>query len=158
MGPFFIFSWFLDGFRFLFPQFPMVAVSYFFHIFFRTAQVHLDSNKSWCFYWLQHCYCLIWMHFFFFLLAFWHLFGSFSSNAIHFLVVNKKTVSYFEKFNGLLFLMIEEFDGSFLIRAFLIERECVYHYSKIFVFWLRDFKIWLQPCFLEPVFGSKMSS
>ena len=30
------------------------------------------------------------------------------------------------KFNGSLFLMIEEFDGSFLIRAFLIERECVY--------------------------------
>ena len=70
------------------------------------------------------------MHFFFELLAFWHLFGYFSSNAIHFLVGNKKTVSYFEKFNGLLFLMIEEFDGSFLIRAFLIERECVYG-SKI---------------------------
>ena len=63
--------------------------------------------------------------------VFWHLFGYFSSNAIHFLVVNKKIVSYFENFNGLLFLMIEEFYGSsliraFLIRAFLIERECVY--------------------------------
>ena len=58
--------------------------------------------------------------------GFWHLFGYFSSNAIHFLVVNRKIVSYFEKFNGLLFLMIEEFDGSFLIRAFLIEKECVY--------------------------------
>ena len=52
--------------------------------------------------------------------AFWHLFGYFN----HFLVVNKKNVSYFEKFNGLLFLMIEEFDGSILVRAFLIEREC----------------------------------
>ena len=31
-----------------------------------------------------------------------------------------------ENFNGSWFLMIEEFDGSFLIRAFLIERECVY--------------------------------
>ena len=30
------------------------------------------------------------------------------------------------KFNGSWFLMIEEFDGSFLIRLFLIERECVY--------------------------------
>ena len=57
---------------------------------------------------------------------FWHLFGYFSSNAIHFLVVNKKINSYFENFNGLLFLIIEEFDGSFLIRGFLIERECVY--------------------------------
>ena len=63
--------------------------------------------------------------------AFWHLFRYFSSNAIHFLVVNKKIVSYFEKFNGLLFLMIEEFDGSFLIRAFLIERECVYTVDKL---------------------------
>ena len=62
--------------------------------------------------------------YFFELSVFWHLFGYFSSNAIHFLVVNKKIVSYFENFNGLLFLMIEEFDGSFLIRVFLIEREC----------------------------------
>ena len=31
----------------------------------------------------------------------------------------------FEKFNGSLFLTIEEFNGSFLIRAFLIERDCV---------------------------------
>ena len=31
----------------------------------------------------------------------------------------KKMFFYFEKFNGLLFLMIEEFDGSFLIRMFL---------------------------------------
>ena len=68
--------------------------------------------------------------YFFELSAFWHLFGYFSSNAIHFLVVNKKIVSYFEKFNGLLFLMIEEFDGSFLIRAFLIERECVYNFNS----------------------------
>ena len=55
------------------------------------------------------------MHFFD-LSAFWHLFGilnCFSS----FLVVNKKIVSYFEKFNGLMFLMIEEFDGSFLIQG-----------------------------------------
>ena len=50
---------------------------------------------------------------------------------IHFLVVNKKIVSYFENFNGLLFLMIEEFDGSFLIRAFLIERECLYSQIQI---------------------------
>ena len=47
-------------------------------------------------------------------------------NAIHFLAVNGKIVSYFGKFNGLLFLMIEEFDGSFLLTAFLIERDCVY--------------------------------
>ena len=67
--------------------------------------------------------------YFFELSAFWHLFEKykyFNSNLIHFLVVNKKTVSYFEKFNGLLFLMIEDFDGSFLIRAFLIEWDCVY--------------------------------
>ena len=38
----------------------------------------------------------------------------------------EKIVSYFGKFNGLLFLMIEEFDGSFLLTAFLIERDCVY--------------------------------
>ena len=56
---------------------------------------------------------------FFELSAFWHLFGYFTNNAIHFLVVHKKIVSYFEKFNGLLFLMIEEFDWSFLIRRFL---------------------------------------
>ena len=31
-----------------------------------------------------------------------------------------------EEFNGLSFLMFEEFDRSFLIRAYLIERECVY--------------------------------
>ena len=53
-------------------------------------------------------------------------FGCFSSKTIRFLVVDRKIVSYFEKFNGLMFLMIEAFDGSFLIRAFLIERECVY--------------------------------
>ena len=47
--------------------------------------------------------------------VFWHLFGYFSSNAIHFLVFNKKIVSYFEKFNGLLFPMIQEFYRSFLI-------------------------------------------
>ena len=63
--------------------------------------------------------------FFFELSAFWYLFGYSSSKTIRFLVVNEKIVSYFEKFNGLMFLMIEEFDGSFLIRAFLIERECV---------------------------------
>ena len=33
---------------------------------------------------------------------------------------------HIEKFNGLFFLMIEEFDGSFLVRAFFIERDCVY--------------------------------
>ena len=38
----------------------------------------------------------------------------------------EKIVSYFGNFNGLLFLMIEEFDKSFLLRAFLIERDCVY--------------------------------
>ena len=64
--------------------------------------------------------------YFFELSDFWHLFGYFSSNTIHFLVVNKKIISYFEKFNRLLFLMIEELDGSFLIRAFLIESECLY--------------------------------
>ena len=71
------------------------------------------------------------MIFFFELSAFWYLFGYSSSKTIRFLVVNEKIVSYFEKFNGLMFLMIEEFDGSFLIRVFLIERECVYyiHYS-----------------------------
>ena len=53
--------------------------------------------------------------------------------AINFLVVNGKNLSYFEKFNGSLFLMIEEFDGSFLIRAFLIERECVYRSGHTFV-------------------------
>jgi hypothetical protein len=31
-----------------------------------------------------------------------------------------------ERFNGSLFLIIEEFDGTFLLRAFLIERDCVY--------------------------------
>ena len=31
-----------------------------------------------------------------------------------------------EEFNGLLFLMFEEFDGLFLIRAFLVERGCMY--------------------------------
>ena len=36
--------------------------------------------------------------YFFELSVFWHFFGYFSSNAIHFLVVNKKIVSYFEKF------------------------------------------------------------
>ena len=36
-----------------------------------------------------------------------------------------------QKFNGLLFLMIEEFDGSFLIRVFLIERECVYTLNSL---------------------------
>ena len=45
MGPFLIFSCFLDGFRFLFSQFSMVAVSYIFHIFFRKAQVHLNNKK-----------------------------------------------------------------------------------------------------------------
>ena len=63
--------------------------------------------------------------------AFGHLFRYFSCKTICFLVGNKKIVSYFEKFNGLMFLMIEEFDGSFLIRAFLIERECVYFDPKL---------------------------
>ena len=130
MGPFLIFSWFLDGFRFLFPQFPMVAVSYFFHIFFRKAQLRLYSKKILIFL-LITAFLLSDLNALFWLLAFWQLFGYFSSNAIHFLVVNKKTVSYFEKFNGLLFLMIEEFDGSFLIRAFLIERECVYYLKSL---------------------------
>ena len=31
-----------------------------------------------------------------------------------------------KKFNGSSFLMIEVFDGSFLVRAVLIERDCVY--------------------------------
>ena len=31
-----------------------------------------------------------------------------------------------ERFNGSLFLMIEEFDGWLILRAFLIERDCVY--------------------------------
>ena len=44
----------------------------------------------------------------------------------HFLDVNKKFVSYACKFNGSSFLIIEENDGSFLSRAFLIERDCVY--------------------------------
>ena len=81
------------------------------------------------------------MHFFE-LSAFWHFFGYFSSNAIHFLVVNEKNVSYLENFNGLLFLMIEEFDGSFLIRAFLIVRECVYiaMYCNGSIFNETDFK------------------
>jgi hypothetical protein len=59
---------------------------------------------------------------------------SFSS----FLDVNKKIVSYFEKFNGLLFLIIEEFDGSFLMAAFLIERECVYLLPQEQVSWYRE--------------------
>ena len=38
-----------------------------------------------------------------------------------------KTLSLMiEKFNGSWFLMIEEFDGWFLIRAFLTERDCMY--------------------------------
>ena len=122
MGPFLIFSCFLDGFRFLFSQFSMVAVSYIFHIFFRKAQVHLNNKKILIFLLITTLLLSDLNEFFCELSAFWHLFGYFN----HFLVVNKKTVSYFEKFNGLLFLMIEEFDGSFLIRVFLIERECVY--------------------------------
>ena len=31
-----------------------------------------------------------------------------------------------EKFNGSWFLMMQEFDGLYLIRAFLIEMDCVY--------------------------------
>ena len=37
------------------------------------------------------------------------------------------------QWNGSWFLMVEEFDGSFLIRAFLIERECVYHKELKFI-------------------------
>ena len=51
--------------------------------------------------------------YFFELSAFWHLFGYFISNAIHFLVVNRKSLLILK--NSI--LMIEEFDGSFLIRV-----------------------------------------
>ena len=46
-----------------------------------------------------------------------------------FIAANKKInfLSMIEEFNGLSFLMCEEFDGWFLIRAFLIERDCVYN-------------------------------
>ena len=101
----------------------MVAVSYIFHIFFRKAQVHLNNKKILIFLLITTLLLSDLNEFFCELSAFGHLFEYF----IHFLVVNKKIVSYFEKFNGLLFLMIEEFDGSFLIRAFLIERDCVYY-------------------------------
>ena len=37
------------------------------------------------------------------------------------------------KFNGLSFLMIGEFDGSLLMRAFLVERDCVFQITP-FVF------------------------
>ena len=37
-----------------------------------------------------------------------------------------------ENFNGSWFLMIKEFDGSFLIRAFLIERDFVYYIEPDF--------------------------
>ena len=37
----------------------------------------------------------------------------------------RKFVSLIEKFNGSLFLIIKLFDGLFLIRAFLIERDWV---------------------------------
>ena len=126
-------SWWV---RFLyFPDFWMVFVSYFpnflwspflkFFLYFFEKHKFIFITKNLDIF-THYSIAIVWFECIFFeLLAFWHLFGYFSSNAIHFLVVNKKIVSYFEKFNGLLFLMIEEFDGSFLIRAFLIERECV---------------------------------
>ena len=128
-------SWWV---RFLyFPDFWMVFVSYFpnflwspflnfFVYFFQKAQVHLYNKKNLNI--LTHYNIAI----FWFECIFknYQPFGTFldtyfSCKTICFLVGNKKIVSYFEKFNGLMFLMIEEFDGSFLIRAFLIERECV---------------------------------
>ena len=119
--------------RFLyFPDFWMVFVSYFpnflwspflifFTYFFEKHKFIFITKKILIFLLITTLLLSDLNEFFCELSAFGHLFEYF----IHFLVVNKKIVSYFEKFNGLLFLMIEEFDGSFLIRAFLIERDCV---------------------------------
>ena len=125
--------------RFLyFPVFWMVFVSYFpnflwspflifFIYFFEKHKFILITKKILIFLLITILLLSDLNEFFCELSAFGHLFEYF----IHFLVVNKKIVSYFEKFNGLLFLMIEEFDGSFLIRAFLIERECVYQWIRL---------------------------
>ena len=93
MGPFLIFSWILDGFRFLFSQFSMVAVSYIFHIFFRKAQVHLNNKKILIFLLITTLLLSDLNEFFCELSAFGHLFEYF----IHFLVVNKKNRFLFWK-------------------------------------------------------------
>ena len=93
MGPFLIFSCFLDGFRFLFSQFSMVAVSYIFHIFFRKAQVHLNNKKILIFLLITTLLLSDLNDFFCELSAFWHLFWYFN----HFLVVNKKNRFLFWK-------------------------------------------------------------
>ena len=45
--------------------------------------------------------------------------------------------------------MIEEFDGSFLIRAFLIERECVYY--GCFLFQFHRIEVYLAHWIQKPI-------
>ena len=40
---------------------------------------------------------------------------------------------------------------TFLRKKRHISGKIRYHYAKIFVSWVRDFKFWLQPCFFKPV-------
>ena len=94
--------------RFLyFPDFWMVFVSYFpnflwspfliFFIYFFEKHKFIFMTKNLDIF-THYSIAIVWFECFFFeLSAFWHLFGYFSSKAIHFLVVNKKNRFLFWK-------------------------------------------------------------
>ena len=63
MCPFFIFSWFLDGFCFLFFRISYLWSPFlkFSNIFSKKCKHLFISNDSWYFYLNQHYYCQIWI-------------------------------------------------------------------------------------------------
>ena len=82
------------------------------------------SNEPWYFYLWQDSNWLIWLFWnklcISLLVSFWIWTKYFSSNAIDFLVVNRKFVSYDWKIQWVIVLKIVEFDGSFLIIQLLV--------------------------------------
>ena len=115
-------SWWV---RFLyFPDFWMVFVSYFpnflwspfliFFIYFFEKHKFIFIKKNLDIF-THYSIAIVWFECIFFeLSAFWHLFGYFSSKAIHFLVVNKKTFLILKNSMGCCFLWLKNLMGHFL--------------------------------------------